>query len=192
VRTVIYVRHSFGQNGTEAELCKSVEDRGDTVIASFADDPVILGRGKYAGWNAMLGNLDTIDQIVVGCAGDLPGRTVHDLLAILSILRDHAVGLRLHKEGIDTEDSPAAILDLTAIYRRTKLSQAIKSGQKRARTLGRVIGRPPVPEYIRRRVMADLADGLGPRSTARKFNVSPGTVINIRRLSFAEPEKMAA
>jgi hypothetical protein len=193
VRTFVYVRHAFGKNGTEAELLrKSAEDRGDTVIASFADDPVILGRGKYAGWNAMLGNLDTIDQIVVGCAGDLPGRTVHDLLAILSILRDHAVGLRLHKEGIDTEDSPAAILDLTAIYRRTKLSQAIKSGQKRARTLGKVIGRPAVPDHARHHIQVAIADGGGIRPTARMFGVSPATVINIRRTMTFEPVKLAA
>jgi hypothetical protein len=54
VRTLIYLRHSFGDNGIEAELVrKSVEDRGDTVVATFTDDPVMSGKNKFAGCRAM-------------------------------------------------------------------------------------------------------------------------------------------
>jgi DNA invertase Pin-like site-specific DNA recombinase len=194
VRTLIYVRRSYGKNGTEAELLRqSVEDRDGTVIASFSDDPAILGKGKYAGWNAMLANLGNIDQIVVGYAGDLPGRSVKDLLAILSILRDHGVSLRLHRDAIDTDDGPSAMLDLISAYRDAKLSEAIRRGISKARMAGRILGRPAVPDCVQRRILAALANGGGIRPTARRFGVSPASVINIRdSMMRAEPERMAA
>jgi DNA invertase Pin-like site-specific DNA recombinase len=194
VRTLIYVRQSSEPNGTEAELLlKSVEDHGSTVIASFYDDPAIVGKGKNAGWNAMLGGLNDIDQIVVGCAGDLPGRTVRDLLAILSILRDHDVSLRLNREDIETNAGPAALLDLITAYRHAKVSQAIRVGQEKARRMGKILGRPRVPDHIRRHIQIAVADGGGVRPTARLFGVSPASVVNIRNAMLSvEPERMAA
>jgi len=194
VRTFLYVRDSFGENGTEAELLqKSIEDRGDTVVACFADDPAIIGKGKNGGWNAMLANLVNVDHIVVGCAGDLPGRSVTDLLAILSILRDHDVGLRLYQEGIDTDVGPDAMLDLIAVYRAAKLSEAIRRGISKARVAGKVIGRPAMPDHIRQCIQIAVANGGGIRPTARLFGVSPASVINIRdSMLRAEPERMAA
>jgi hypothetical protein len=56
--------------------------------------------------------LGEADQVVVGSAGDLPGKKVPDLLKILDQLRDHAVGLYLHREGIDTTMAPPRSLTL--------------------------------------------------------------------------------
>jgi DNA invertase Pin-like site-specific DNA recombinase len=180
VRTVIYLRRSFTENGTEAELLReSVENVGDTVIATFADDPAIPGKGKYAGWNAMLRDLGNIDQIIVASAVDLPGTKVQHLLAILSILRDHDVSLRLHRESIDTDDGAATVLDLIKAYRAAKLSEAIRHGISKARRAGKVIGRPAVPDHVRRDIQIAVADGGGIRPTARRFGVSPASVINI-------------
>jgi len=189
---MVYIRQSFGQNGIEATLLrKSVENRGDTVIASFVDDPAISGKGKYAGWNAMLRSLAEADQVVVGSVADLPGRKAADLLKILDLLRDHGVSLRLDHEGIDTDDGAAAILDLVAAYRAAKLSEAIRRGISKARMAGKVIGRPAVPDLVRRDIQIAVADGGGVRATARRFGVSPASVVNIRR-AISEPLALAA
>jgi hypothetical protein len=189
----IYVRSHLG---TEAELLhdlrQTVEDRGDTVIGTFADDGRIAGRGKYAGWRDLLGRLDAVDQVIVGSAGDLPGRTVNDLLKILDRLRAHDVALRLHGEQIDTGDTSFALLAIIEAYRRAKLSQAIKTGQAKALAAGKRIGRPTIPKVVVTRIQASLANGGGIRSTARKFNVSPASIINIRRTMNASPDKLAA
>jgi DNA invertase Pin-like site-specific DNA recombinase len=193
MKIIIYVRQSFCQNGTEAELLrKSVENRGHTVIASFADDSSIFGKGKNAGWRALVARLDEADQVVVGTVGDLPGKTVADLFKILDLFRDHAVSLRLDYEGIDTEDGAAAILDLVAAYRATKLSRAIRDGQAKALARGRKTGRPPIPPNVRGRVLAAIAEGLGVRASARIFNVSPGSVVNLSRSLAKRPETLAA
>lgn len=179
---ILYNRQYRDRTRTEAELRQAVENRGDVVLATFGDDGRIDGRGKYAGWRTLLNNLEGIDLVVVGYAGDLPGRKVNDLLAVLSTLGVHGVGLYLHQENIDIANGSVAMLNLIDAYRRAKLSQAIRNGQKRALEMGKKIGRPKVPDTVQRRVQTAIADGDGVRVIARKYGVSPGTVINIRRM----------
>jgi DNA invertase Pin-like site-specific DNA recombinase len=183
-RVTIYCRQALPDTEHLSCLRKAVEARGDTVVATFIDDGRIVGRGKYAGWNKLVSILDQVDQVAVADAGDLPGRSVVDLLKILDLLRDHGVGLFLHDERIDTSGSGFTVLDLISVYRRAKLSQAIRRGQARAVEAGKRIGRPIVPYRIQDRIRAALADGGGIRPTARRLNVSPATVINIRRTIF--------
>jgi DNA invertase Pin-like site-specific DNA recombinase len=180
-RVAIYARLT----GTEPELLfdlrQAVENRGDSVVASYADDSQMTGRGKYAAWRGLLTRLDIIDQVALAKAGDIPGNTVADLLKILGILRCHGVDLYVHNEQIDTSGTGFALLDLIMAYRRAKLSQAIRNGQARAMAAGKRIGRPKVPHGITNRIQTALAHGGGIRSTARLYNVSPASVINIRR-----------
>jgi hypothetical protein len=195
MKTIIYCRQIPTRNGIEPELSflrHIVEGRGNTVFATFHDDPAILGKGRYAGWRGLVGRLADADQVVVGSVSDLPGRTVHDLLKILSLLSEHNVCLYLHREGINTGDGANAILALTAAYRAAKLSDAIRSGQKKARLLGHRTGRPPVPGQVRQRILAYLANDLGPRALGRKHNVSAATIINIRRSVNANLDSIAA
>ncbi|MGD0105149.1 MAG: recombinase family protein [Rhodopila sp.] len=180
-RVFIYVR----QTGTQPELVHSLQqtvaNRGGNVVSVHTDDAAITGRGKYAGWRNMVADLGAVDQVVLSNAGDLPGKTVADLFKVLAILRNHGVGLYLHAERIDTASTTFAVLDIVAGYRAAKLSEAIRAGQMRARAAGRTIGRPIVPHGVQERVRIALADGGGIRPTARRFNVSPASVINIRR-----------
>jgi DNA invertase Pin-like site-specific DNA recombinase len=178
-RVAIYVR----QTGTEPELIyflrRTVEHHGDIVVATYTDDGRLTGRGKYAEWRRLVANLNAVDQVVLSNAGDIPGKKVYDLLKILGILRDRSVGLSVH--NIETVTTTSAVLDIVQEYRRAKLSQAIRNGQAKAVAAGKTIGRPTVPRGIASRIRAALVEGGGIRPTARHFNVSPASVINIRR-----------
>jgi DNA invertase Pin-like site-specific DNA recombinase len=169
--------------GTEPELLsdyrQTVENRGDTVVATYFDDARITGRGKHAGWRNLLANLDAVDQIALSSVRDIPGKTVADLLKILAILRDH--GVVLHLCNFDTGSTTCEVLDIIAAFRQVKLSQAIRAGQANAVAAGKRVGRPIVPYRIQERVRSALTEGGGIRPTARQFGVSPASVINIRR-----------
>src|SRR5271165_5083908 len=128
-RAIIYARSHARRAGTEADLLRdmrqAVENRGDVVVATFVDDGRITGRGKYAGWNALIAGLGGIDQVMLAAAADIPGRTVNDLFKILAGLRDHSVGVHLHREGIETGTGSAfTMLEIVAAYRAAKLSAA--------------------------------------------------------------------
>jgi DNA invertase Pin-like site-specific DNA recombinase len=182
--------------GTEPELLSDlrqiVEDRGDVVLGTFVDNGLIEGKGKLKAWNRLLADLNHIDQIVLNDVGDLPGLGVKDFLAILTKVAVHNVAIFVPSLDIDTRDGTAAVVALTAAYQRAKLSQAIRRGQERARKAGRRIGRPPIPAIIRRRIMADLAAGGGVRPTARKYGVSPASVVSISHNLIADSDRLVA
>jgi putative DNA-invertase from lambdoid prophage Rac len=193
-RTFIHLRLP-GPVGTSEELIPDlrqiVQARGDTVVGVYTDDSRIDGKGKNAGWRRLLDELYRIDQIVLADVGDLPGRTVKDLLAILRTLMDHGVSLAVPSQDIDTQNG--SILDLVTAYRRAKLSQAIKRGQDRAKAAGKKIGRPPIPACVRRQILAELAQNdCSIRGVARKYNVSPASVIAIRKAMAANSGTQAA
>ncbi len=193
-RTAIYTCLTRTSGELVLDLRKQVEASGDLVVGTFTDH-CAEGQRRHsrAGWKALLASLDGVDQIAVPSAGDLPGKTVQDLLRLLGTLRDHGVGLLLLHEGIDTGNGSAfSLLGIVEAYRAAKLSQAIKAGQKKALEAGKSIGRPEVPPSIRHRIQACLAAGHGIRPTAKNFNVSPGTVVNIRRSMAVSLSQQAA
>ena len=163
------------------------------MVAVFADHNAEDRRKhRNSGWKALLASLGGVDQIAVASVGDIPGKTVKDLLVVLGRLRDHGVGLLLLAENIDTSNGSAlTVLEIIEVFRRAKLSQAIKGGQAKALVVGKTIGRPKVAASLRRRVEAALAAGDGIRPTARRFGVAPATVVNIHRI-MAQPVAEAA
>jgi DNA invertase Pin-like site-specific DNA recombinase len=186
IRAVIYLRRPIGHFGTDVDLGRdlqqAVEDRGGVVVAIYIDDDGATVRTRNAQWKELLANLGGIDQVSVASAGDLPGKSVRDVLKVLATLRDHRVGLYLHREGICTGDGTAfTVLDIIDAFRRAKLSRAIRLGQARCLAAGKVIGRPAIRPGVRIQIRAYLAEGAGLRSTARRFRVSPASVVNIRR-----------
>jgi Resolvase, N terminal domain len=115
-------------------LRPTVEERGDMVVSTFQDDAGITGRGKYAGWHRLIAHLDTVDRIVVADAGDLPGRSVADLLKILGLLRDRGVTLHLHNIETGTTTS------VTSFRRTAAPSCPMPSGSGRRRPWRRANG----------------------------------------------------
>jgi DNA invertase Pin-like site-specific DNA recombinase len=109
----------------------------------------------------------------------VPRRTAGDHLKILGLLRDRGVTLHLH--NIETGTATSVVLDIVQAYRRAKLSHAIRVGQAKALAAGKRIGRPPVPDRVHNAIQNALIGGGGIRPTARKFNVSPAFVVNVRR-----------
>src|SRR3954470_16885801 len=97
-RVAIYTRQIEAQTEVAQILRQSVETHGDRVVATFADDARITGRGKHAAWHELIGSLHGVDRIGLASAADLPGLAVADLFKTLAALRDSAVHLHLHSE----------------------------------------------------------------------------------------------
>jgi hypothetical protein len=114
-RVVLYCRPPARSDpGLPERLRQAVDDRGDTVAATYTDDAEIIGRGKYTAWRRLISCLDDMDEIIVSNAGDIPGRSIGDLLTILGLLCDHGVRLRLLDVGSGTETCETGQADRSA------------------------------------------------------------------------------
>jgi len=179
-RVAVYARLPEDKSGVLRVLQLSIEQRGGIVVGVYRDNALITGRGKFAGWRKLLSIIADVDEVALINAGDIPGRTIADLLKFLDLLRDHNVGLDLLDEGISTRRDTFAMANIVRAYRRAKLSQAIRNGQTKAVAAGKRIGRPPIQPTVVSRIRKALAEGGGVRSVARRFGVCPATVVNIR------------
>lgn len=198
VRAAIYTRTTLYAPRTSPELLdelrQAIENQGGYVVATYVDDTTAIRRGRPHNprWKALLASLRDIDQVAIASAGDVPGRTLKDLLIVIACLRERGVSIYLHREGVDTRNaSPFVLLDIVDAYRRAKWGQAIQRAQHEAQLSGKHIGRPPIPPNVRHRVRQCLANGDGIRSTAKEFGIAPASVVNIRRSITADAEMPA-
>ena len=173
----------FAGKTTDADqLAKIVGDRGGQVVGVYR-----VGH-HGAGWKALLGHLDAVDTVAIEDIHDLIGpiRSLNELLSALARLHDESVSLFVARSRIDTQARSAAdLLALMIAFKQAKRSKAIRQGQERAVAAGRKVGRPEVRPKLRQRIADAVAAGGGIRPTAKRFGVSPGTVINISRSTLA-------
>jgi len=192
VTVAIYLRTTGTEPELLSDLRRIIENRGDVLLGTFADDGRLEGKGKNAAWNRLLASLDRIDRILLADPGDLPGRSVGDILTMLATMTAHGVTVAVPALAIDTRFGSAPTIDLIQAYRRAKRSAAIRAGQQKARQQGRHIGRPGIPVGLRHRIMIDLTQGAGIRAAARKHGVSAASVVTIRHEMEAVAERQAA
>ena len=166
----------FAGKTTDADhLAKIVQDRGELVVG-------VYGAGRHrSSWRDLANRLDTLDQIVVADVGDIPVRSLSDFVATVARLHDQDVSLYVAGADIDTLSSAQGLLRLMISFKQAKRSKAIRKGQERAAAAGKKVGRPEVQPKLRQRIADAVAAGGGIRPIARRFGVSPGTVINISR-----------
>ena len=129
-RVFIYTRSAGTEPELVRELRRAAESRGD--IGGGRRSSMMTGSPGAANIRVgeqSLARLDQVDQIVVGGAGDLPGRVVNDLLKFSA----HSAIMMSASISIVSRSTPAAPALPCSIssqgYRAAKLSQAIKTGQ---------------------------------------------------------------
>ena len=136
-RAAVYLRVSTGEQTVEnqrRELAAAAEQRGWTIVASYADEGIsgAKGRDKRPGLDAMLkdatrGRFD----VVMAWAVDRMGRSLVDLVGTLQELHGARVDLFLHQQAIDTT-TPAGkalfgMLGVFAEFERSMIQARVSS-----------------------------------------------------------------
>ena len=188
VRVAIYHRRSAGCTDWDPSesLRQEVENRGGIVVATYIDDDGSTVRTPEC-WlgKTLLANLDAIDQVAIGigrrsgragtsstCSGCLePSGTM-----VVFPLPTPGANQHRQRHGIQTYWISPGHGSVPNSARRSKSG---KHGQSRQVS---TIGRPAIPHTASLvGIQRSLASGAGIRWTARRFAVSGGTVINIRK-----------
>lgn len=192
MRVALYLRVSTNERTIEnqrLELTTWAGHRGWTIVHEYTDEGVsgAKGRDRRPGFDAMLkdatrGRFD----ILAAWSVDRLGRSLQDLVAMLSELRSNGRGLYLHKQAVDTT-TPAGralfqMLGVFAEFEREIIRERTIAGLARARAQGkRIGGRPPVKPAIIAHVRELLAQGKGIHATRKLAGCSAGTVQKVKR-----------
>ena len=193
-RAAIYLRVSTADQHTsnqEQELRQVAERAGWEVVEIYRDHGIsgAKGRDKRPAFDALCrdANRRRFD-IVMAWSVDRLGRSLQDLVNFLSELHALKVDLFLKTQGIDTTTPSGkamfGMLSVFADFERSIIQERVRAGLLRARREGKRLGRPPVKDALKQRIVAALkAPGRteGVRKIANRFGVNASTVQAISR-----------
>lgn len=190
-RAALYLRVSTDEQtveNQERELRQAAERAGWTITAVFTDAGIsgAKGRDKRPGLDALLkGATRRQFDVIMSWSVDRLGRSLQDLVGMLSELHAAGVDLFLHQQAIDTT-TPAGkamfqMMGVFAEFERSMIRDRVHAGMARARAQGKHLGRPKLPEAQREAIRAELAKGVGINKVAREQGVGVLTVQRIKR-----------
>ena len=192
-RVALYLRVSTtGHNTTnQRRELEAVADRhGWKVVDVFSDNGVsgAKGRKDRPGLDALLKGVARRDfDMVAAWSVDRLGRSLQDLVEVLSDLHAKGVDLYLHQQGLDTSTpSGRALYQMMGVFaefERAIIRERVMSGLARAKAEGITLGRPALEDADVAKVTAikaELAAGKGIRRIARELEAGVGTVMRIK------------
>ena len=189
-RAALYVRVSQDSQTVENQtliLNEVAQRSGWDVIHVFADEGIsgAKGRDKRPGYDALLKAVSRRDiDIVATWSVDRLGRSLPDLVGLLSDIESKGCDLYLHQQAIDTSTASGRMLfqmlGVFAEFERSIIRSRVVAGLDRARTKGIRIGRPPTPVSRLEKIEKALKHGLSVRKAAAETGVSTATVMRVR------------
>lgn len=186
-RTFAYVRVSTtGQ--TTANQIQEIEAAGFHVEPRRIITETVSGSTAIAqrrGFTRLVDKMEAGDVLIVTKLDRL-GRDAIDVSSTVRALAE--MGVRVHclaLGGVDLTSSAGTmtmnVLNAVAQFERDLLIERTQSGLKRAKSEGKVLGRPStLSEKQKQDVRVDLATGMSVSAIARKFATSRQTVMRVR------------
>ena len=201
-RVGIYLRVSTDQQTTENQrrvLLDIAERSGWEVVAVFEDQGIsgAKGRDQRPGFDALLKAVARSEiQMVAAWSVDRLGRSLPDLIGLLSDLQARGCDLFLHQQSLDTSTPTGramyGMLSIFAEFERSMISNRVRAGQQRSRAAGVRFGRPPIPPIDIDKVKVRLAKGQSIRVIAKATQMSTASVMRIKRLMETVQEAVPA
>ena len=185
-RVAFYLRVSTGSQTTEnqrRELEAIASQRNWNVVEVYEDAGIsgAQGRDKRPALDAMLkdatrGRFD----IVAAWSVDRLGRSLQDLVGLLSELHALRIHLYLHRQALDTTTpSGLALFQMLGVFsqfERAMIQERVKAGLARARGKGKVLGRPRTSAKVEKRIRDLRSKGMGILRIARELGIGTGVV----------------
>jgi DNA invertase Pin-like site-specific DNA recombinase len=191
-RVVLYLQVSTTGQTTanqRRELEAVAARHGWEVVQVFSDNGVLDAKGRKdrPGLNVLLEGVARRDfDIVAAWSVDRLGRSLQDLIEVLSDLHGKGVDLYLHQQGLDTSTpSGRAMFQMMGVFaefERAIIRERVMSGLARAKSEGVTLGRPSIKNNAEKfkAIKAALAAKRGVRAIARDLKTGVGTVLRIR------------
>jgi DNA invertase Pin-like site-specific DNA recombinase len=155
-------------------------------VQVFSDNgiPGAKGRKDRPGLDALLKGVARREfDMVAAWSVDRLGRSLQDLIEVLSDLHAKGVDLYLHYTSTPSGRAMYQMMGVFAEFERAIIRERVMSGLARAKTEGITLGRPALEAADAAKVKAikaELAAGKGIRRIARELQAGIGTVMRIK------------
>jgi DNA invertase Pin-like site-specific DNA recombinase len=190
-RVALYLRVSTNEQtieNQERDLREVADRAGWQIVRIYKDNGIsgAKGRDRRPALDAMLRAVTRREfHMVMAWGVDRLGRSLQDLVATLNEMRASGCDLFLLRQNVDTSTpSGRAMFQMMGVFaefEREMIRDRVISGMSRARSEGKVMGRPRVPAEKVDAIRAELARGNGINKTARLHGVGVLTVQRIKR-----------
>jgi putative DNA-invertase from lambdoid prophage Rac len=192
-RLFAYVRVSTMSQETQNQI-NEIESAGFSIephriITETVSGSMPIARRK--GFSRLLDKMETKDVLVVTKLDRL-GRDAIDVS--LTVAKLEKMGIRIHclaLGGVDLTSSAGkmtmGVINAVAQFERDLLIERTQSGLARAKSQGKILGRPKVlSELQTTQVLQQLEEGRAIAAIARHFNISRQTIMRIRATTIAQ------
>jgi DNA invertase Pin-like site-specific DNA recombinase len=160
------------------ELQNVAERSGWHVVGIFKDEGIsgAKGRNERPAFDQMLKAVTRREvDMVAAWSVDRLGRSLQDLVPMLTDLHKVGCDLYLHQQSLDTSTPTGKamfqMMGVFAEFEREMIRERINAGLARAKAAGRIGGRPPVTSDKEARVRELLRDGMGIVKVAKQVGV---------------------
>ena len=189
-RCAIYTRVSTDDQTTQnqiLELKEIAQRKGLTVVSEFTDEGVsgAKGRDKRTGFdNLIKGAIKKDFDTILVWSVDRLGRSLQDLVSFLNEIHSVDCDLYIHQSGVDTSTPAGKMMfqmcGVFAEFERGMIRERVKSGQDRAKSQGKHIGRPSnLNDGLVHSVKYMRDQGVGIRKIARDLKIGVSTVYKV-------------
>lgn len=190
-RVAVYLRVSTPDQTTSNQLrdLKAAIDRHGWELAEVFEDCGVSGakgRERRPAFDRLLKAVARKEfDLVAAWSVCRLGRSLQDLVSFLLELRGKGVDLYLHQQGLDTSTAAGRmmfqLLGVFAEFERTIIQERVRAGLDRAKSQGKALGRPRVPDAIEQAIRAKLSAHMGIGKIAEALGVGRSTVTRIKK-----------
>jgi DNA invertase Pin-like site-specific DNA recombinase len=192
-RAAIYTRVSTSDQSIQSQLYDLKElaaQRGFEVIAEYKDVGISGTKARRPGLDALMADARRKKfSVVLVAAFDRIARSTRNFLQIIDELDSLGIEFISRREGVATGDAMGrlfvTIISAIAELERSLVVERVKSGMRRARLEGKVIGRARL-DVDREQVVFDRRSGMSLTQVAKRHNISRASVCRLMKEANAD------
>jgi DNA invertase Pin-like site-specific DNA recombinase len=192
-RAAIYTRVSTSDQSIQSQLYDLKElaaQRGFEVIAEYKDVGISGTKARRPGLDALMADARRKKfSVVLVAAFDRIARSTRNFLQIIDELDSLGIEFISRREGVATGDALGrlfvTIISAIAELERSLVVERVKSGMRRARLEGKVIGRARL-DVDREQVVFDRRSGMSLTQVAKRHNISRASVCRLMKEANAD------
>ena len=187
-QVAIYVRVSTPDQHVESQLYDLRElaaHRGFEVVHEYEDRGVCGKKARRPGLDALMADARRKRfSVVLVAAFDRIARSTRNFLQIVDELDSLGIEFISRREGVATGDATGrlfvTIISAIAELERSLVVERVKSGMRRAKAEGKVIGRARL-DVNREQVVTDRRSGMSLTQVAKKHCISRASVCRLMK-----------